>query len=85
MLGVQRDAATADIRRAYRKLSMQHHPDRGGEEAEFYKIATAYETLVDEESRENHDYFLDHPDEHAYNMYRCVSRSLSLSLAVPTF
>mmetsp|Transcript_1331 Transcript_1331/g.4382 ORF Transcript_1331/g.4382 Transcript_1331/m.4382 type:complete len:310 (+) Transcript_1331:221-1150(+) len=70
VLGVSRESTTAEIRRAYRKLSLKYHPDRGGDEEDFFKIATAYESLSDEESRNNHDYYLDHPEEHAYNMYR---------------
>ena len=36
----------ADIKTAYRKLALKHHPDKGGDEAEFKKIAAAYELLV---------------------------------------
>jgi hypothetical protein len=46
-LGVDRNSTPEDIKRAYRKLANQHHPDKGGDTAMFQKIQTAYETLSD--------------------------------------
>jgi molecular chaperone DnaJ len=61
VLGVARDAAQDDIRKAYRKLAMQHHPDRnpGNKEAEekFKEAAEAYEVLRDAEKRRRYDQF----------------------------
>src|SRR3954468_7479264 len=57
-LGVPRDASNEDIRRAYRKLARQYHPDVNKEpEAEdrFKEIAEAYEVLRDDEKRERYD------------------------------
>ena len=58
-LGVPRDAAEADIKRAYRKLAMEHHPDRtGGDKASeerFKEITEAYEVLRDPEKRAAYD------------------------------
>ena len=38
ILGVQSNSNADDIKKAYRKLSLKHHPDRGGDAAEFKKI-----------------------------------------------
>jgi curved DNA-binding protein len=56
ILGVSKDASPDDIKKAYRKLSMQYHPDRNpdGEEM-FKKVAEAYEILGDETKRKAYD------------------------------
>lgn len=46
VLGVGSDASPADIKSAYRKLAMKHHPDKGGDPAEFQKIQEAYDALT---------------------------------------
>lgn len=50
-LGLNRGASDDDIKKAYRKLAMKHHPDRGGDEKKFKEISTAYDTLSDPEKR----------------------------------
>src|SRR5438552_2976744 len=58
VLGVPRDASAEDIRRAYRKLARQHHPDVNkdpGAEDRFKEVAEAYEVLRDPEKRERYD------------------------------
>jgi molecular chaperone DnaJ len=59
VLGVQRDADDEEIKRAYRKLAMQYHPDRnvGDAEAEerFKEAAEAYEVLRDRDKRARYD------------------------------
>lgn len=58
ILGVPKDAAEADIKKAYRALSLKYHPDRNqSEEAKtkIQKINEAYETLGDESMRKNYD------------------------------
>jgi curved DNA-binding protein len=50
-LGVNRDAAADEIKRAYRKLASKHHPDRGGDTKTFQEIQTAYDTLSDPQRR----------------------------------
>lgn len=54
-LGVDRNATPEDIKRAYRKLANQHHPDKGGDTAMFQKIQTAYETLSDPQKKQQYD------------------------------
>jgi DnaJ-class molecular chaperone len=50
-LGVPRTASADEIKRAFRKLASQHHPDKGGDTGKFQEIQAAYETLGDEKKR----------------------------------
>ena len=50
-LGVARTASADEIKKAYRKLASQHHPDKGGDTKKFQEIQPAYETLGDEQKR----------------------------------
>lgn len=54
-LGVARNATEDEIKKAYRKLAGQHHPDKGGDTAKFQEIQSAYETLTDPQKRQQHD------------------------------
>jgi DnaJ-class molecular chaperone len=45
VLGVAPDASRDDIRRAYKKLAMEHHPDKGGDPGAFIRVTAAYEAL----------------------------------------
>ncbi len=54
-LGIQKDAAVEEIRRAYKDLARQKHPDRGGDPEEFKKIQEAHEILTDESRRRMYD------------------------------
>jgi curved DNA-binding protein len=51
-LGVQRNASPDEIKSAYRKMAMKHHPDRGGDEATFKKISEAYDVLSDPQKKQ---------------------------------
>lgn len=55
ILGVSRDADQDTIKKAYRKLAMQHHPDKGGDPNQFQKISEAYDTLSDANKRSEYD------------------------------
>ena len=55
MLGVSKDAQPDAIRKAYRKLAVKNHPDKGGDEAKFKEIQTAYDVLFDKDKRETYD------------------------------
>jgi molecular chaperone DnaJ len=59
ILGVDKDASRSDIKKAYRKLAQQYHPDRNPDdpeaEARFKEINEAYEVLGNEETRKEYD------------------------------
>lgn len=60
ILGVSKTASVAEIKRAYKKLALQWHPDKNVDnreeaEAKFREIAAAYEVLGDEEKRTRYD------------------------------
>lgn len=58
LLGVEKTASQEDIKKAYRKLAHQHHPDKkGGDEAKFKKINEAYQVLGNQEKRQQYDQF----------------------------
>ena len=54
-LGISKDAETSEIKKAFKKLAMTHHPDKGGDPEEFKKIQHAHEILTDENKRKMYD------------------------------
>lgn len=57
VLGVGKSASADEIKKAFRRLAVQHHPDRGGEEGKFKEINEAYEVLKDTDKRKRYDQF----------------------------
>lgn len=55
ILGVSKDASQDEIKKKYRKLSLQHHPDRGGDAEKFKEVSEAYEHIGDNENRVRYD------------------------------
>ena len=54
-LGVNENATQDEIKKAYRKLAVEHHPDKGGDENKFKKISEAYDTIGDENKRSQYN------------------------------
>lgn len=57
ILGVDKNASADEIKKAYRKKAIEHHPDKGGDEDKFKEAAEAYETLSDPEKKREYDTF----------------------------
>lgn len=58
ILGVSRGASDDEVKKAYRKLAHQYHPDKqGGNEAKFKEVNEAYQVLSDEKKRKQYDTF----------------------------
>src|SRR5580765_1174270 len=61
VLGVNKSASSDEIKKAYRKVAMQHHPDRNpgdkASEEKFKEAAEAYEVLSDGDKRSQYDRF----------------------------
>lgn len=59
ILGISETSSLDDIKRAYRKQAMKHHPDRGGDAALFKQINSAYTYLTELHSRQVDEYGFD--------------------------
>jgi curved DNA-binding protein CbpA len=55
LLGVPRNATTAEVRKAFRGKALEQHPDRGGDEESFRLLSKAYDVLSDSERRKYYD------------------------------
>jgi len=55
ILGVSETATQDEIKKVYRKLAKENHPDAGGDEEKFKQIAEAYDTIGDENKRQEYD------------------------------
>lgn len=58
VLGVGKNASADEIKKAFRRLAVQHHPDKeGGDETKFKEVNEAYEVLKDSSKRQRYDQF----------------------------
>src|ERR1044072_8584152 len=58
VLGVSKGASADEIKKAFRKAAVQHHPDKaGGDETKFKEANEAYEVLKDQQKRQRYDQF----------------------------
>ncbi len=57
VLGVSKDASADEIKKAYRRSAVKHHPDQGGDETKFKEISEAYDVLKDPSKRQRYDQF----------------------------
>lgn len=57
VLGVGKSASADEIKKAFRRLAVEHHPDRGGSEEKFKEVNEAYEVLKDTDKRKRYDQF----------------------------
>ena len=91
VLNISPAASKGEISKSYRRLAREYHPDymqshgASKEEIEegvekFHAIAVAYETLRD--SREEYDYYLQHPEEYYYNYYRYYRRKVNVDVRI---
>merc|ERR1712193_507264 len=55
ILGVEKNATESEIKKAYRKLAMKHHPDKGGDPDKFKEMTQAHTVLSDPEKRKRYD------------------------------
>jgi molecular chaperone DnaJ len=57
VLGVGKNASADEIKKAFRRAAVEHHPDRGGDETKFKEVNEAYEVLKDDSKRKRYDQF----------------------------
>ncbi|MCP4520823.1 MAG: J domain-containing protein [Cytophagales bacterium] len=61
ILGLSQNATPGEIKKKFRQLAKQHHPDKGGNDLYFQKINEAYQTLSDHKKRANYDFMMKNP------------------------
>lgn len=56
-LGINKSASADEIKKAFRKAAVEHHPDKGGDETKFKEVNEAYEVLSNADKRQRYDQF----------------------------
>lgn len=62
ILGIEKTASSAEIKKAYRRESLKHHPDKGGDEEKFKLCNEAFGILSDDQKRRRYDMGADDPE-----------------------
>lgn len=57
ILGISKNASPDDIKRAYRRLAHEHHPDKGGNQEKFKEVNEAYQILSDPQKKSQYDQY----------------------------
>ncbi|KAJ1486342.1 DnaJ domain-containing protein, partial [Baffinella frigidus] len=57
LLDVEPDADEGQLKKAYKKVALKNHPDKGGDPEKFKEISNAYEVLSDPEKRKIYDQY----------------------------
>ncbi|MCP4520822.1 MAG: DnaJ domain-containing protein [Cytophagales bacterium] len=61
ILGLSQSATPQEVKKKFRQLAKQHHPDKGGNDLYFQKINEAYQILSDNKKRANYDFMIKNP------------------------
>ena len=77
ILGVDKSADNNTLKKAYRKLAMKHHPDKGGDEKKFKDISEAYGILSDPNKRKTYDLQLQWKFQGRFFFFHCEKLSQS--------
>lgn len=84
VLGVSENATAEEIKKNYRKLALEHHPDKGGNEDTFKKISEAYEILGDESKKQNYDHQRKNPFRGGGNIFEDFFNSFNNQNRTPS-
>ena len=68
-LNVPRNCSIDELKKAYKKLAIEHHPDKGGDADKFKEISNAYSILSDPEKKAKYDHFGDESDNMQANIF----------------